>query len=169
MREKEYNKLAVNIIQFIFGLILLSMILFSFVGCSAYKQIPINDIEKIVYKDTTIYVNDTVNVAVPFEVVREVLPKMDTSYLQTSVASSIAYLDTAKRQIHHTLQQKGVVQAKLDTVVTVQYIDRFIQKEVPVEVEVIKYKRDVIYWLSIMLNIIAIMIFGFKIYIKMIK
>lgn len=118
-------------------------------ACASTTQIPVQTIEKIEYRDSLVYVHDTVNVLVPFEVIKEVVPAVDTSYLKTSVAESVAYLDTGKRQIHHTLAQNGHLQAILDTVIVVEYIDKVQTKEVPVEVEIIKYRRDALFWVLV--------------------
>lgn len=122
------------------------------------KKVPVETIEKIEYRDSLVYIRDSIEVQVPVEKVVEVLPALDTSYLNTSVAESIAYLDTAKRQIHHTLEQKGTIKTKIDTVFKVEYVDRFIEKEVPVEVEVIKYKRDALFWVLVGWTLFTILI-----------
>ena len=127
-------------------------------GCSVIKEVPVETIEKIVYRDSLVYIRDSIEVQVPVEKVVEVLPALDTSYLNTSVAESIAYLDTTKRQIHHTLEQKGTIKTKIDTVFKVEYVDRFIEKEVPVEVEVIKYKRDALFWVLVGWTLFTILI-----------
>jgi hypothetical protein len=120
-----------------------------FSSCGAMKEVPVQTVEKIVYRDSLIYVNDTIKVEIPRETVREVVPELDTSYLKTSVAESVAYLDTAKRKLHHTLTQKGEIKVVYDTIVKIQYVDRILEKEVPVEVEVIKYKRDSLFWVLV--------------------
>lgn len=120
-----------------------------FTSCSTLKEVPVEYIEKIEIRDSLVYIRDTVDVPVPYEVVKEVLPDVDTSYLETSVASSVAYLDTTKRQIHHELAQKGHLQAILDTIIVVEYVDKVIEKEVPVEVEIIKYRRDALFWVLV--------------------
>ena len=103
---------------------------------------------------------------VPVEVVKEVLPELDTSYLKTSVAESVAYLDTAKRQLHHTLEQKGTIKTKIDTVFKVEYVDRVITKDVPIEVEVIKYKRDALFWVLVGWALLCIIYALFKIFVQ---
>jgi hypothetical protein len=65
------------------------------------------------------------------------------------VAESVAYLDTAKRQLHHTLEQKGSIKIQYDTIIKVEYVDRLIEKEIPVQVEVIKYRRDALFWVLV--------------------
>lgn len=135
------------------------------VGCSSIKEIPINTVEKVVYKDTTIFVRDTIKIEVPKEVVKEIVPQDTTSILRTSVALSEAKVE--KGMLHHKLEQNGTILTQIDTVIKMQYVDKIIEKEVPVEVEVIKYKRDTIYWFSIILNVVVLMVILFKIYLKL--
>lgn len=163
-KEKDIANIAVSIVQLLFALILIVMICFSFIGCSSIKEIPINNIEKIVYKDTTIYIRDSVFVPVPVEIIKEIVPEDTTSILRTSVALSEARVENGT--LTHKLEQKGTIPVQIDTVVTIQYVDRIIEKEIPVEVEVIKYKRDTIFWLSLMFNLAVILFFVFKIYLK---
>lgn len=142
--DKEEMKKIIT--YFIPALIILAIGLLMMTSCAGIKQIPVQTVEKVVYRDSLIYINDTVRVEVPKEVVKEVVPQIDTSYLKTSLAESVAYLDTTERKLHHTLTQKGEIKIKYDTIVKVQYVDRIVEKEVPVEVEVIKYKRDTFFW-----------------------
>jgi hypothetical protein len=142
--DKEEMKKIITI--FIPALIILAIGLLMTTSCAGIKQIPVQTVEKVIYRDSLIYINDTVRVEIPKEVVKEVVPQIDTSYLKTSLAESVAYLDTTERKLHHTLTQKGEIKIKYDTIVKVQYVDRIVEKEVPVEVEVVKYKRDTFYW-----------------------
>lgn len=116
------------------------------ISCGSLKEVPIQYIDRIEYRDSLVYVHDSIEVQVPVEVVKEVLPALDTSYLKTSVAESVAYLDTTKKQLHHTLEQRGTIKTVYDTIIKVEYVDRLIEKEVPVTVEVVKYKRDSLFW-----------------------
>ena len=124
---------------------LIILLTFILLGCGT-KQIPVQTVEKIIYKDTIITIKDTLKIEVPKEIVKEVVPQIDTSYIKTSLAESTAYLDTTQRKLVHTLKQTGVLKVKYDTIISVQYVDRIITKDVPVEVEVIKYKRDTFFW-----------------------
>lgn len=125
---------------------LIILLTFILLGCGTTKQIAVQTVEKIIYKDTIITIKDTLKIEVPKEIVKEVVPQIDTSYIKTSLAESIAYVDTTERKLHHTLKQTGVLKVKYDTIISVQYVDRIIEKDVPVEVEVIKYKRDTFFW-----------------------
>ena len=151
--------------------ILLSAIVIMFAvvmspSCGSIKEILVETVEKIVYRDSLVYVHDSIEVQVPVEKVKVVLPELDTSYLKTSVAESVAYLDTAKRRLHHTLEQKGTVKTVYDTIIKVQYVDKIIEKDVPVEVEVIKYKRDTLFWVLVGWALLCIAYAVFKLVLK---
>ena len=134
-------------------LCLIALCLVSIISCSTIKEVPIQYIDRVEYRDTTIFIRDTIKIEVPKEVVKEIIPQIDTSYLETSVASSIAYLDTTKKALYHKIEQKGDIKILYDTLVRVQYVDRYIEKEVPVIQTVEKYKRDTLFWMSIIFNV----------------
>lgn len=158
------NNTSTYILQFIFALIMVVVICISFVGCGSIKEVPVQTVEKIVYKDTTIHIKDTVKIEVPKEVVKEIVPQDTTSILRTSVALSEAKIE--KGMLHHKLSQIGHIKAQIDTVVTVQYVDRIVQKEVPIEVEVEKRVIPNWAWISLIINIVIFLLFIFKIYLK---
>lgn len=116
-------------------------------GCSTIKEVPIQQIDRIEYRDSVVFVHDTISVPVPYEVIREVIPDIDTSYLETSVARSVAYLDKEKKQLSHSLEQKGEVKTKYDTVIVVEYVDKYIEREIPVTVEVEKPYIPKFFWI----------------------
>lgn len=144
----------------------LIVILLTLMGCASVKEIPVQTVEKVIVKDSLIYVRDTLRIEVPKEIVREVVPQVDTSYLKTSLAESTAYLDTINRKIHHTLTQRGEIKIKYDTVFKVQYVDRIVEKDVPIEVEVIKYKRDTFFWVLLGWAILCVLAVILKFILK---
>lgn len=115
------------------------VITFLVTACAATKTVYVpTDAETIIeYRDTTIRVVDTIKVEVPREVIKEVMPIIDTSRLETSIAYSEAFIDTLDKKLHHTLRNKETaLKGKLDTIVRVQYVNKYIEKEVINEVEV---------------------------------
>ena len=110
------------------------------VSCATTKYVPIETETKITQKDSIVYVRDTVEIPIERQVIKEVMPLVDTSYLSTDLAHSTAYLDTLERKIHHTLEQSGTVKAKIDTFYTTKIVEKAVYKDRPVEVEVpVKY------------------------------
>lgn len=136
-------------------------------SCGFVKRIevPVQTVDKVIYRDSIVYIHDSIKIDVPYEKVKEIVAIMDTSYLKTNVAESIAYVDTAKRKIHHTLTQKGELTGKLDTIIKVQYVDRVIEKDIPIKVEVIKYKRDSLFWVLSAWALICFVTVFFKLFV----
>ena len=145
------------------------ILLFVAVSCSTVKYVPVQTIEKIEYRDSLIYIKDTITIPIEKEVIKEVIPSIDTSYLETSVAKSVAYLDTAKRQLHHTLTQEGEVKTIIDTFFMVKYTDRIVEKEVPVEVEVEKPYIPNFFWIVTIYAAIITLLIAFRFYLKLKK
>ena len=139
------------------------------VSCGTTKSIPVQTIEKIEYRDSLIYIKDTITIPIEKEVIKEVIPSIDTSYLETSVAKSVAYLDTAKRQLHHTLTQEGEVKTIIDTTHIITYVDRYIEKEVPVEVEIEKPYIPTFFWIVAIYAAIITLLIAFRAYLKLKK
>lgn len=103
----------------------------------------------------------------------DIIKQIDTSKLETSLAKSVAYVDTNSLMIIHSLENK-------DTVVStrVVYQDRFIEKEkiiyrdsietkeVPVEVIVEKKYYPKSYWYLLGFAIFVIGGFILRVYLK---
>lgn len=134
-------------------------------SCASLKEIPVESYEKIVYKDSTIFIRDTIEVSIPVEKIKEIVPQDTTSILSTSLATSEAKIE--KGMLKHSLEQKGTIPVQIDTFYVVEYIDRIVEREIPIEVEVIKYKRDNIFWFSIIFNILVLVFIGLRIYLKL--
>ena len=152
---KIWNVIKYPLFLLVFGLI---------IGCSTTKQIPVQTVEKVVVKDTTIYIKDTVKIEIPTEVVKEVVPADTISILSTKLATSEAKIE--KGMLYHKLQQKGTIKAKIDTAVKVQYVDRYINKEIPITVEVEKRFIPEWAWWSLIANIVILLLIAFRIYLR---
>lgn len=108
-------------------------------GCAAPKIVYVpTEAETIIeYRDSIIHIKDTITVPIPVERVVQVVPELDTSRLETSIAYSEAFLDTESKKLRHTLRNKETaLKGKLDTIVRVEYINKYIEKEVINEVPV---------------------------------
>ena len=145
--------------------------LLSLVSCSTVKYVPISDSENIHKVDSTIiqYRDTTIFVEVPVEVVKEVVPQLDTLYMETSLSHSTSYLDTTTRTL------KGELKNKIEPIEKIVYLpskehivyrDSIITKEVPVEVQVEKKYIPQWVWYSVIFNVIVLCYIGFKIYLK---
>lgn len=144
---------------------------FLFIGCATVKEVPVNTtkvdsvrIEKVIeYRDTTIYVD------VPREVIREVVPELDTLYMENTVATSRSYLDTTTRTLKGELKTKPTklpqpVKLPEVTETEKEYVE--VIKEVPVKVEVEKKYIPKWCWYSLIGNIVVVLLIGFRLYLK---
>lgn len=144
---------------------------FLLVGCATVREVPVNThqidsvrIEKVVeYRDTTIYVD------VPREVIREVVPELDTLFMENTVATSRSYLDTSTRTLKGELKTKPVklpqpVKLPEVTETEKEYVE--VIKEIPVTVEVEKKHIPQWCWYSLIANVVVLMLLGLRLYLK---
>ena len=143
------------------------ILLFVLVSCGTTKSIPVQTIEKIEYRDSIVYVNDTITIEVPKEKVVYVRPADTLSQISTSLAFSEAKVE--KGVLTHTLEQKGQIMAKIDTFFMVKYIDRIVEKEVPVEVEIEKPYIPTFFWIVAIYAAIITLLIALKAYLKLKK
>lgn len=152
---KIYNVIKYPLILLIFGLV---------VGCGAVKEIPVSTVEKIVVRDSIIYVCDSIEVPVPYEVIKEIVPQDTISVLKTSVASSVAKVE--KGTLTHSLEQKGSVPARIDTFYVTQIKEVEKMVEVPVEVKVETKVVPVWSWWCLIYAIILTLLVAFGLYLR---
>lgn len=108
-------------------------------GCAATKPatVPIQSSTIIEYKDTTIYLEKVIEVPVPVERVVEVVPRFDTLRMETGVAKAECWADTTNRVLRGRMENKQTaLKGKIDTCFVVEYVDRYTDKEIAVEVPV---------------------------------
>ena len=146
---------------FIFILLLVA------VSCGTTKYIPVETIEKIEYRDSIVYVNDTITIEVPKEKVVYAGPADTLSQISTSLAFSEAKVE--KGILTHTLENKGQIKAKIDTFYKVKYTDRIVEKEVPVEVEVKKPYIPTFFWIVAIYAAVITLFIAFRFYLKLKK
>lgn len=139
---------------------ILFLILLLFVSCSTIKYVPVKgeDIYHTEYiiKDSIVYT--------PVEVIKEVVPELDTLYMETSVAKAKAYLDTNLNILKGEMKNKKEIIYK-DKIV---YRDSIIiqKQEIPVEVEVVKKVIPKWVYYSLGLNILVIIGFAIRLYFR---
>ena len=138
-------------------------------SCATVREVPINTaqrdsvrIERIVeYRDTTVYVK------VPVETIREVVPSIDTLYMESSVAISKSFLDAETRTLKGELRNKPVSlphETKLPEKTDTEYEFIEVIKEVPVPVEIEKPFIPKIFWWSLGANAVFAILTVFRIY-----
>lgn len=146
-------------------IVLLTLIL---IGCTSTKTvyIPTESQHTVEYRDSLIYLIDTIYINIPNEQANNIVA--DTSRLETSVAYSIAYLDTTNNKINHTLTNKNTkLQIIRDTVIVTQNVKEYIEKPVIQEVEKPVPYIPKVFWVSMWFSIICIVIIAIK-FIKII-
>ncbi len=118
---------------------LLIGLLLMFPGCSTIKYVPVNTTTTVTVKDTVTLKDTLVLFTPPEETIHNLALLRDTSVVETSLAISVAYVDSTTLTLRHTITNKPT---SLPVQVQVQehHIEKssVTEKEVPVEVEVIK-------------------------------
>ena len=161
-------------------IILVSLAMFTFLNaCGTTKHVVVNDKteiqtrDSIIFKDSTRLVDSIIYVEIPREKVMDIISQIDTSFLETSVAKSYAYIDTTSLLIVHSLENKDtVLQEKIvykDRYITTEkivYRDSIQTKEIPVEVQIEKKVYPKTYWWLLGFFVIVLGIFIVKIYLK---
>lgn len=144
--------------------ILAVVLVFIVASCATTKQVPVQTIEKVEYRDSIVVVRDSIWVKVPHYKEIQILPEDTTSVLTGKISRSTAFIQ--KGELHHTLEEKGSLKAKIDTFFVVEYVDRIIKKEIPIEVEVEKKVTPTWCWYCLIYSIILTLLIAFKLYLK---
>lgn len=123
----------------IFKYFLLAAVL---MGCSP-KIVPTKT--EVIVRDSIILHTDTVAVPIPYEVIREVVPLMDTLKMETSVAYSRSWVDTSTLSLKGELNNKPIsLEKEIQWKEKVR--DSLVYQDVPVPVEVEKVVVKVPWW-----------------------
>ena len=165
--------------SFILIFIILLTSLSCFSSCGSLKQVPVTNNSSVIFKDSLIirdstrFIDSIIYVPIPREKVMEIISQIDTSYLETSVAESQAYVDTNSLMIVHSLENKDTVlkerivyKDKYITETRIVYKDSIQVKEIPVEVEVVKTVYPKTYWYLLGFFILVLVYIGIRIYLK---
>jgi hypothetical protein len=129
--------------------------------------------DSLIIRDSTRFIDSIIYVPIPREKVMEIISQIDTSFLETSVAESQAYVDTNSLMIVHSLENKDTVlkerivyKDKYITETRIVYKDSIQVKEIPVEVEVVKTVYPKTYWYLLGFFILVLVYIGIRIYLK---
>lgn len=139
-------------------------------GCGMAKQLPSTHTEINYIDSCVVNVRDSV-VLIPIERIVDIVPQYDTLYMSTTIAESKAYVDTALHLLKGEIRNKDTYQFKE----RVEYTDRVIEKidsvyvEKPIVQEKVKYKTIPLFWWSLGLNAVFILLLGAYIYTKIKK
>lgn len=142
----------------IFLFILFTVFLFSFMGCSTTRYVPVKEVEKEVtnHKDS-IRIRDSI-VVIPVERIVDIVPQYDTLKLETTQAKAKAYVDTTLHLLRGSIENKD--KAKTEVREVIKFVERtdtlYIDKPVPYEVEKKVRYVPAIYKLSLIFMIATI-------------
>lgn len=147
-------------------LILILSILCCITACKTIQYVPIKGDTQVEYRDTTIWRDSLIYT--PVEVVKEVVPELDTLNMETSLATATAYLDITTRTLKGKIENKKGITEQIKWREKIVYRDSISYKEIPVEVtkEVVKTKHPFYEWLLWLVSILSIGYFALKIYLK---
>ena len=139
---------------------LICLIILLLTSCSTIKYVPVKG-EDIYHTE---YVTKDSIVYTPVEVIKEVAPKLDTLYMETSVAKAKAYLDTNLNALKGEMKNKKEIIYR-DKIV---YRDSIIiqKQEVPVKVEVEKKVVPGWCWWLLGINILVAIGFAIRLYFR---
>ena len=135
-------------------------------GCSPKLQPSTNTQTHTNIKDSLVIHRDTITYQIPVE--SSQAHKVQYSHLETSVAKSEAWVDSVGT-LSHKLENKPVKAQKeivyVDRIVTEQR-DSVVTKEVPVYVDVVKYKTPKWCWWMLGINILILILIAVRLYLK---
>lgn len=116
--------------------------------------------DSLVYRDSIVYI--------PQEKIVEIVPQLDTLFMEIETAESKAYLDTTNMLLRGELKSKKKEVVKYQTII--EYRDRTdtVYIKEPQPYEVIKKEKYIpsIFWWSLILNVVGILVLAFRIYLK---
>ena len=151
-----------------FNIFLFIIFLFTFIGCSTTRYVPIKEVEREVvnYKDS-IRIKDSI-VVIPVERIVDVVSAYDTLRLETTQARAKAYVDTTLHLLRGSIENKD--KAKTEVREVVKFVERtdtvYIEKPVPYEVEKKVRYVPAIYKLSLIFMISAIALTVIRLILK---
>ncbi len=148
------------------ALLVVSCSLF-FNSCGTTKYVYLPGETKIEYRDTTVY-RDSIQYT-PIEVVKEIVPEMDTLTMSTSLAEAKAYIDTTNRILRGEIKNKKGITSEIHYKDRIVYRDSIVTKPYPVEVEKevkVHYWYERILWIMSAIGLVFLVLLGFKIYRK---
>lgn len=148
---------------------ILSILIF-LTSCSCFKHVPREEIHYVQKDSTILKIVDSIRI-IPVEKVIDIVHTYDTLKLETSLASSTAYVDTA------TYTLKGKIENKKGLEKCVKIVEKYVEKcdtiyvKVPVTVEVVKEKKVVpkFFWGTLVYAVLVTLLFAAEIYLKLRK
>lgn len=160
-RKKSIISFIINIITYIaltFSIVIIS-------SCGVFKPhyVYLPGETVIEQRDSIVYRDSIVNI--PVEIVKEVVPELDTLKMSTSLATAQAWLDTDNKLLKGKIENKKGIQYKYIEKEKIVEKEVYVDKPIPYEVEKIKYKHyfyEPILWFFTILSLAYIIIIILK-------
>jgi len=129
------------------------------ISCSTAKKVVV---ERVTRDSTVLQIRDSVTL-IPVEVVKDVVPTYDTLRLSTSLAESVAYVDTTTHTLKGSIRNIREFQEKVRT--EYKYITKFEKVPEPYAVEKIVKQTPKSYWFFLVCFILSLGYLFLKIYL----
>ncbi len=137
-------------------------------GCGTLKPTPSTDTKvEVVVRDSLVVHRDTVVIQIPVE--SSSTSKVQYSHLETTVAWSDAAVDSVGLLTHNLVNKPVEVKHEIVYVdrVKTEYRDSVQVKEIPVRVEVIRKEVPRWCWYLLVIDILLVIGFAVKVYLKL--
>lgn len=132
-----------------YRLIYFIIAIFLTVSCSPkVRYIPVHS-DTNVRDSVIVSYRDSIRV-IPIERIVDIVAEYDTLFLETSLAKSVAYVDTNTHTLRGEIQNKQEIVYKTVYKDRIEYKDSIQTKEIPVEIVVEKVKKVVPLWAKIL-------------------
>ena len=137
-------------------------------SCSCFKNVPRDEIHYVQKDSIILKIVDSIRY-IPVERYVDIVHTYDTLKLETSLASSTAYVDT------NTYTLKGKIENKKGLEKCYKIVEKYVEKcdtiyvKVPVTVEVEKPVKYIpkFFWVTLVYAVLVTLLFAVKIYLKL--
>jgi hypothetical protein len=132
-----------------YRLIYFIIAIFLTVSCSPkVRYIPVHS-DTNVRDSVIVSYRDSIRV-IPIERIVDIVAEYDTLFLETSLAKSVAYVDTNTHSLKGTIENKQAVQYRYVTEYKTEYRDSIVFQEKPYPVEKIVRESYIPWWAKIL-------------------
>ena len=141
------------------------ILLFIVCSCGPVRYIPVNNNETVNIRDSVRIRDSVITTFLTKERVVDTAPVYDTLKMETKYSKSISFIDTLTHSLKGELTQKDNIPVKIKTVYLdrVIYKDHFIDRDVPVPVEVKEKYIPKIFWINLIFNILFVIFIVIKV------
>lgn len=149
-------------------IVLIFLLVFVVYSCGPVRYIPVEKNETINIRDSVVLKDSTVITYLQKEIIKDVVPELDTLVMNTKYAKSVSYLDTTTNTLKGELIQKDSVPVKIKIVYKDRIVEKekIIEKEIPIEVVREKKVTPKWIWWSLGLNFLIFVIFLWRLKLK---